>query len=327
VPDEDGTMAVAAEPPQARPTTAPAVTACYDVLDMCRACGIVDLTDGMYLDDRNDPSAYLEAQRRQAEYLLDQIDCRTGSRILDLGCGYGRILETATIRGARAAGITVSPPQVTACRIRGLEAHLCDYREIFHEGGHPDWEGTFDGIVANGSLEHFVQTEEAAAGLADGRYAELFEICRRLLRPGGKFVTTAIHFRSEGQVNPAQIAAGPDRLPKGSVSFHFANLHRSFGGWYPAPGQLERCAAGKFRLIAAEDGTHDYDFTSQYWMRRLRQALVTDPRAWWASLCTFWHRPREAWWMLKCLLWDQSWSFQFRPPAPFQLLRQTWQAV
>jgi len=320
-------MAVATQPAEAKAATAPAVTACYDVLDMCRACGIIDFTDGKYVDDRNDRTTYLEAQRRQAEYLLDQIECRTGSQILDVGCGYGRILETATARGARAVGVTISPPQVTACRQRGLEAHLCNYREIFQPGGHPDWEGTFDGIVANGSLEHFVQTEEAAAGLADGRYTELFEICRRLLRPGGKFATTAIHFRSDDQVNPAEVAAGPGHLPKGSVNYHFANLHRSFGGWYPAPGQLERCAAGMFRLIAAEDGTHDYDLTSQYWMRRLRQALATDPRVWWACLRTFWHRPRESWWMLRCLLWDKSWSYQFSPPPPFQLQRHTWQAI
>src|SRR5262245_56273017 len=81
-----------------KPSTPPAVKACYDVLDLCRACGIHDFTDGKYVDERNDRAAYLEAQARQAEYLLDQIDCRTGSRILDIGCGYGRILEGAAVR-------------------------------------------------------------------------------------------------------------------------------------------------------------------------------------------------------------------------------------
>src|SRR5205085_4782401 len=68
--------------------SADAVVSCYDVLDVGRGCGITDFTDGKYVDDRNDRHAYLEAQKRQADYLLDQVDCGRGSRILDIGCGY-----------------------------------------------------------------------------------------------------------------------------------------------------------------------------------------------------------------------------------------------
>src|SRR6185503_1879338 len=109
----------------------------------------------------------------------------------------------------------------------------------------------------------FVQAEEAADGKADERYAEFFEICRRLVRPGGKLATTAIHWRFRGQMHPTSMTGDPDRWPKGSLNYHMCNLHRSFGGWYPSPGQLERCAEGHFRLIAAEDGTRDYCLTSE----------------------------------------------------------------
>lgn len=310
----------------AEAATAPAVTACYDVLDLCRACGVWDFTDGKYVDDRNDRAAYLEAQRRQAEYLLDQIECCSGSRLLDIGCGYGRVLEAAAVRGAQATGITISPPQVARGKRQGLDVRLCNYREIF-VGRRRGWEGAFDGLVANGSLEHFVQAEDAATDLADPMYAEFFEICRRLLRPGDKLATTAIHFREEGQIDPRDIAQGPDCLANGTLKYHFANLHRSFGGWYPEPGQLERCAEGNFELIEMEDGTRDYDLTSLYWMRQIGRSLALNPMAWLAALRSLWHRPRESWWMLKCQLWDRSWNYQFRPPAPFQLLRQTWVAV
>ena len=50
---------------------APVVRHCYDVLDLCPDCGISDFTDGKYVDDRNNRTAYLAAQHRQAEYLLD----------------------------------------------------------------------------------------------------------------------------------------------------------------------------------------------------------------------------------------------------------------
>lgn len=307
--------------------TAAAVKTCYDVLDLCRGCGISDFTDGKYYDDRNTRGAYLAAQRRQAEYLLDQIECDLESRILDIGCGYGRVLAAATCRGAEATGLTISPPQVAAGLDNGLDVRLCNYRELPHRAQMDDWEHAFDGIVANGSLEHFVQAEDAAAGRADEIYAEFFEICRRLLRPGGKLATTAIHARRVGQVNPCDLLDGPDRWPKGSETYHAANLHRSFGGWYPEPGQLVRCASGYFELTAAEDGTHDYLLTSEYWMRRIRRSLLLNPGSWPRALATFRRQPRETLQMLRCLLVDQSWTYQFRNPAPAQLWRHTWTAI
>lgn len=308
------------------PATAAAVSRCYNVLDLCRGCGISDFTDGKYLDERNDPAAYLAAQQRQADYLLDEVDCRSGARLLDVGCGYGRILATAAARDAKATGITISPPQAAFNRRRGLNVELANYREIFSSGRFNAWEHSFDAIIANGSLEHFVQCEDAAAGKAEEIYREFFEICHRLLRPAGRLATTAIHARYAGQVNPADLVEGPERWPRGSINYHAANLHRSFGGWFPEPGQLERCAAGRFALVAAEDGTHDYYLTSEFWMRQIKRSLAFNPGSWPLAAATFLRQPRATWRMLKCLLWDESWNFQFRDPAPAQLWRHTWAA-
>lgn len=310
--------------------TAPAVVSCYDVLDLCRACGIIDFTDGKYTDDQNDRQAYLAAQRRQADYLLDEINCTRGSRILDIGCGYGRILEMAGARGAAATGLTISPPQLADNRGRGLDVRLCNYRSLFQGddvGSRDHWEHSFDGLVANGSLEHFVQAEQAAEGMTEAIYSEFFQICRRLVATGGKLATTAIHWRRAGQMVPASMTGNLDRWPKGSLNYHMCNLHRSFGGWYPLPGQLERCAAGYFRLAAAEDGTQDYFRTSESWLRQIKRALLRDPRAWPSVGRTLWRQPRAAIHMLRCLLIDESWNYQFRDPAPTQLWRHTWEAV
>jgi cyclopropane fatty-acyl-phospholipid synthase-like methyltransferase len=294
---------------------APTVCTCYDVLDVALATGVSDLTDGKYVDERNDQAAYLAAQHRQAEYLLDQVGCGPGSRILDIGCGYGRMLEHATRRSAEAVGITISPPQVRYCRARGLEVYEQNYRDIFGDGDR-NIQGPFDGLVANGSLEHFVQTDDAANGRADSIYAEMFGICHRLLRPGGRLATTAIHFRDVNQVRPADLLLGPDAHPPGSQAYHFAMIERSFGGWYPEPGQLQRCAAPHFELVDEEDGTHDYHLTSEYWLRRLKWGSAFDPRVWVALARAWWRHPRPLAQMLRCILWAQSWAWQFRSPAP-----------
>lgn len=306
---------------------APTVRSCYDVLSLCPRLGIDDFTDGMYVDERNDPQAYLAAQERQAEYLLDQVCCRSGSRLLDVGCGYGRILAAAELREAEAVGITISPQQLRANLRRGLDVQLRNYRNLLSGSDADPWHGRFDCIIANGSLEHFVQAEDAAAGRDDAIYTEMFEIFRGLLRPGGRLATTAIHCLDRGQVDPHELVKSPEAFPRGSELYHAANLHRSFGGWFPYPGQLERCAAGKFELVAAEEGTHDYSQTSEYWIRQIKRALCSSPGAWVAAAKSFANYPKATYRMLRCLLVDQSWNYQFRDPAPTQLWRQTWAAV
>jgi cyclopropane fatty-acyl-phospholipid synthase-like methyltransferase len=324
-------------PPATERSTAPAVRTCYDLLTVLPACGVTDLTDGRYVDDRNDRTAYLVAQERQAEYLLNEAGCRAGTRLLDIGCGYGRILQHAARRGTKAVGITVSPPQVAHGQSRGLDVREINYRAIFdastntplvppYPGGEKSWEHAFDAIIANGSLEHFVQAADAAAGRGDEIYEEVFEICRRLVVNSGRLVTTAIHFREVAQFDSVQIARGSTALVPGSDAYQFAMLSDAFGGWYPEPGQLERCAQPYFELVQEEDGTHDYHLTSEYWLARCKRSLALNPRAWWAMARQFWQRPRAAWQMLRLQLWDQSWAWQFRPPAPMRLLRQSWVA-
>jgi cyclopropane-fatty-acyl-phospholipid synthase len=305
--------------------TAPTVVACYSVFDrIFPACGFTDLTDGMYEGDRG--RTYEAAQARQAEALLDRAGVGPGSRVLDIGCGYGRILRAAAARGAAARGITVSPEQARRGGVAGLHVTLIDYR---HLG--PDWDGQFDALIANGSLEHFAQPADATADRDDDVYRGLFAVAHRLLDPEAaapRLVTTAIHFRRRPQ--PADLLRPPSDFPAGSEGFHWARLARSFGGWYPTPGQLERCAAGRFRLVDEEDGTEDYRLTSEAWLAGVRRAL----RSWraarvaWAALPALAFQPLHTVRMLRCMLGSESWNWQFRgDPSPAVLLRQTWERV
>src|SRR3954471_10005813 len=120
-------------------------------------------------------------------------------------------------RGARAWGITVSQPQVRHTTRAGLNVRLLDYKHLRAE-----WDGQFDAIIANGSLEHFAQPTDAAAGRDDAIYRHLFATAHRLLAPAdgpGRFVTTAIHIRH--RPDPNDWLRRPSAFPYGSAAFHW----------------------------------------------------------------------------------------------------------
>jgi len=305
--------------------TAPTVVACYSVYDdFFPALGFTDLTDGMYEDHADRP--FDVAQARQAEVLLDRAGVRAGRSLLDIGCGYGRIVRSAVARGARAWGITISSEQVKRGVASGLNVRLQNYKQLSSE-----WDGQFDGVIANGSLEHFAQPVDAVAGREEPIYRKLFATVHRLLAPatiGAKFVTTAIHFRQRPE--PRDWLKPPSAFPWGSPEFHWSRLTRAYGGWYPVLGQLQRCAQGYFRLIQEEDGTEDYRLTSEACLASVRRQLKSRRflKVGLAALPGILRRPIHAARMLRCMLGSESWNWQFRgAPAPTILLRQTWERV
>ncbi|MFO0808938.1 MAG: class I SAM-dependent methyltransferase [Gemmataceae bacterium] len=295
------------------------VATCYSLFDaFFPQLGLFDLTEGLY--DHPDTS-FEQAQANQHNYLLDQIGCGPGFRVLDIGCGYGTLLKRAADRGASGVGLTLSCEQAEQCQAAGLEVSVLDYKALG-----PEWDCRFDGVVANGSLEHFAQPADAAAGRDDAVYRHLFHTVHRLLDPDSqaRFVTTAIHFAR--RPDPGDITRHPLLARPGSDAYHFALLHRGFGGWYPVPGQLERCAEGYFELVDEVDGTEDYRGTSEEWLARARRTLgsLAGVRMLLQSVPVLLRHPVQYPTLLWCLLVSESWNWQFRPPAPTRLLRQTW---
>jgi cyclopropane fatty-acyl-phospholipid synthase-like methyltransferase len=321
-------MAIGTIPRSQRPSyeTCPRVVTCYDLLDLAidsAGGNIEDFTEGIYENDPTTP--YPIAQTNQHQYLLDQIGCRCGSRLLDIGCGYGRLIEAAARRGARASGITISPVEVARCRRKGLDVRLLDYRDLGH-----DFNARFDGLVANGSAEHFVQPQDAAAARADEIYRGFFATCHRLLDPQSdtaRLATTTIHF-GRVRIDPSAMRHHPFHFRWGSDEFHYSLLVHGFGGFYPLPGQLARCAQGYFELVRQVDGTRDYELTSEHWLRVLRRSLLASPRFFGRLLGKLVCYPRQATLLLACLVVAQSWNWQFRGnDPPMRLLRQTWRRV
>ena len=124
-----------------------------------------------------------QAQANKHELICRKLEVGDGTRLLDVGCGWGSLLlHAATRHGARGVGVTISRPQVElaakrvadAGRNDQLEIRLQDYRDVD--------DGPFDAISSVGMFEHVGQ---ARFGTYTSR---LFD----LLRPGGRLLNHAI---------------------------------------------------------------------------------------------------------------------------------------
>src|SRR5690606_5878011 len=128
------------------------VKLCYTLVHAAEAVGIRDLADGEFESSDEPLEVGIE---RQLNYLLDEVGCtRPGFRLLEIGCGYGHLLRLAAARGAEAVGIYLSPEQVQHANRNGCCVYRANYRNLLDA---TEWHGQFDGVIANGSLEHWVQ--------------------------------------------------------------------------------------------------------------------------------------------------------------------------
>ena len=118
---------------------------------------LADFSGAKY--DGNFSLSLEEAQRRKHEHIAEQIGIGPGRRVLDLGCGWGGLLDFIRRRGATGVGVTLSSAQLRACRRHGLDVRLSDARGLTREGF-----GAFDAVASLGAFEHFCSREQHRAG-------------------------------------------------------------------------------------------------------------------------------------------------------------------
>jgi cyclopropane-fatty-acyl-phospholipid synthase len=122
-----------------------------------------------------------DAQRRKIDRLLDSAGVRAGSRVLEIGTGWGELCIRAASRGAYVRSITLSAEQQRLARQRVAEAgltdrveiDLCDYRDV---------NGTYDAVLS-------VEMVEAVGYEFWPKY---FQTLDRLVTPNGRVAIQAI---------------------------------------------------------------------------------------------------------------------------------------
>ncbi|HWF69635.1 MAG TPA: class I SAM-dependent methyltransferase, partial [Mycobacterium sp.] len=127
------------------------------------------------------PDDLAAAQRRKIDRLLDMADVARGSRVLEIGTGWGELCIGAAARGAHVRSVTLSAEQQRLARLRvaaaglsdSVQIDLCDYRDV---------DGCYDAVVSVEMIE--------AVGYHS--WPRNFATLEQLVRPGGRVAIQAI---------------------------------------------------------------------------------------------------------------------------------------
>jgi cyclopropane-fatty-acyl-phospholipid synthase len=240
----------------------------YSLTDRVFRLSMGELADFSGAKYDGDFSLSLEdAQRRKHEYVAEQIGIGPGRSTLDLGCGWGPLLDFVRRRGGVGVGLTLSSAQFGACRRHALDVHLYDAREITRERF-----GEFDSVASLGAFEHFCSPEDWRAARQEEIYGDLFARVATVLPTAGRFYLQTMVF-GPNMPPPEQIDI--DALmgmpPRDTDAWYLALMGRQFpGSWLPfGQEQIVRCADPHFRLVSSSNGRLDYIETIEQWNARI----------------------------------------------------------
>ena len=162
-----------------------------------------------------------QGQLAKMRRALDEAQVMTGSQVLEIGCGWGALAETAAReRGAHVTGVTLSREQLDWGQRRLAQAGLNsqtdlryqDYRDLAAQHA----SAPFDAIV---SIEMF-----EAVGRA--YWPSYFDTVRQCLKPGGQACIQTITIRD-------------DLFERYATSSDFIQQYIFPGGMLPSPGVFE----------------------------------------------------------------------------------------
>ena len=125
--------------------------------------------------------AYIrDAAARKFERNVKSLNCLSGLRVLDIGCGAGLLCEPLSRLGAQMIGVDPSASNIAAAKLHAEKGHLSiDYRCTTVE--EMDLRERFDIVLAMEVVEHV-----SDVGLFLSR-------CAAMLKPGGMMVVSTIN--------------------------------------------------------------------------------------------------------------------------------------
>jgi len=182
-----------------------------------------------WFEEGEHSAEHLEAaQLRKIDGILDQAGVGEGTRVLEIGTGWGALSIRAAGRGADVTSVTISAEQLALAqeRVEGaglserVDLRLQDYREV---------EGQFDAIVSVEMIE----------AVGEAYWPTYFTQLDSLLAPGGR-------------VGLQAITIGHDRLLATRRSYTWIHKYVFPGGIIPSIRAISENLAAHTRLSIVE---------------------------------------------------------------------------
>lgn len=218
---------------------------------------------GLWLDDTltyscglwleaDDPNDLAGAQRRKLDFHLAAAGASRARCILDIGCGWGSLLERALDHWQieSATGLTLSEAQFQYISARD-SPQIQVRKESWIDHKPPR---KYDSIVSIGALEHFASPGDSPSQKI-GLYREFFQKCRSWLSP-------------EGAMSLQTIVYGTMRPDENN---EFISTHIFPDSELPQPHEIVEAMSGLFELVSLRNDRVQYGRTCDLWYQNLRR--------------------------------------------------------
>ncbi|HET7386149.1 MAG TPA: cyclopropane-fatty-acyl-phospholipid synthase family protein [Nocardioidaceae bacterium] len=186
------------------------------------------------------------AQIRKTEAILDAAGVVEGTRVLEIGTGWGTLAIRAAERGAHVCTVTISTEQAALARARVQGAGVADRVDIALRD-YRDVEGEFDAIVSVEMIE----------AVGEQYWSTYFTAIDRLLAPGGRVAIQAILLEH-------------DRMLATRNTYTWIHKYIFPGGTLPSLQAIDETLAARTslrRLTTTAMGQH-YAHTLRLWRQR-----------------------------------------------------------
>jgi cyclopropane-fatty-acyl-phospholipid synthase len=212
----------------------------------------------LWLDDRMIYSAALwenaetleAAQLRKLKYHAQAVRACESSRILDIGCGWGHLLEILVrdFQVSEAVGLTLSEAQQTYFNANNIYGNAISTLESWENYYDPL---PFDGIISVGAFEHFGTRAQKAAERS-AIYERFFDFCRLHLKAGRYLSLQSITY---GKIRRLPSFIQKEIWPESEL---------------PTLGEIIEASSRWFEVEKIYNHREDYARTIREWSGRLR---------------------------------------------------------
>lgn len=235
------------------------IEAMYDWVDLIHTRRLGDYADfSCALFDGNPHKTLERAQHDKHEWVLNGINFEPGKRILDVGCGWGPILNAVREGGGKGLGFTLSSGQARYCQSKGLDVQLSDYKKVDVKS-----LGQFDGVISIGAFEHFCSIEEFLAGKQEEIYRNFFKFCADALPKGGRLFLQTMTW-GKSVPDPQAFSANAHPQSPEAILYRLTKFYP--GSWLPSGlKQMVDAASSHFNFITSKNGRLDYIETLNHW--------------------------------------------------------------